>query len=85
MSTKRNSDAADAMRQLRARRKAEGKCIYCENPLETTTLCADHAAKVRKYKDAPKRESGHRYPVERRSKRDPNRLVGPDWREYRSQ
>jgi len=77
---KKNLDAAMVMRQLRARRKAEGKCIYCENPLETTTLCAEHSAALRKYKDSPKRESGRRYPLERKSKRDPNKRVGSNWR-----
>jgi len=76
-----NSNAAAAMRELRKRRKESGQCIYCENPLETTTMCAFHAAAVRKYKDAPKRESGHRYPLKRRSKRDPDVMVGSDWRE----
>lgn len=109
-------DAAAAMRELRRRRKEEGKCVFsfCDNPLETKTMCADHANKQRnkrqnqinqglcvycneplntgtkcekhserKYKDSQIRESGHRYPLERRSKLDPNVMVGPDWRKQK--
>lgn len=109
-------DAAKAMRELRRRRKEEGKCVYsfCEEPLDTKTMCAAHAAVQRqkkqiqlekglciycneplntgtkcvkhsesKYKDSPIRSSGHRYPLERRSKLDPNVMVGADWRKQK--
>ncbi|WP_145052506.1 hypothetical protein [Paenibacillus xylanexedens] len=74
-------DCAAAMRKLRAYRKENGLCIFCGSPdLDTGQMCAYHAAKLRKYEDSPKRESGHRYPLERRSKLDPDILVGKDWR-----
>ncbi|CAM3362166.1 hypothetical protein HP548_11900 [Paenibacillus taichungensis] len=39
-------DAVKAMRELRRRRKEEGKCVYsfCDEPLDTKTMCAAHKA-----------------------------------------
>ncbi|KQY90930.1 hypothetical protein ASD24_24335 [Paenibacillus sp. Root52] len=109
-------DAAAAMRELRRKRKEQGKCVYsnCDAPLDTKTMCEKHANAIRqkkqkqiekglcvycneplntgtkcekhserKYKDSPLRNSGHRYPLERRSKLDQNVMVGSNWRQQK--
>lgn len=63
------TDQATKMRELRARRKAEGVCIYCGDPLTTETMCERHA-EAKRTGSGPLAERGkRRYPITRRATR----------------
>lgn len=60
---------AQAMRELRARRKAAGVCIYCGDPLTTETMCERHADAKRTGTGPLAMRDKRRYPVTRQRKR----------------
>ncbi|MFC5405926.1 hypothetical protein [Cohnella soli] len=65
------NDPAMMMRRLRARRKAEGVCIYCGGSLLTTTMCERCADKKRTVSVEAVMREKRRYPIYRKKKKSP--------------
>lgn len=57
---------AEAMRRLRAARKAAGRCIRCGELAATVTLCRRHADEKRRSSEPLRFVSKKNYPVRRR-------------------
>ncbi|MGG3471539.1 hypothetical protein ABES02_29245 [Neobacillus pocheonensis] len=61
-------DPAAAMRNLRAKRKSLGVCIYCGGRLVTATMCEYHANLKRTSNEPLADRRKKRYPINRKKR-----------------